>query len=335
MAINLTDTSYSGEAAQFLILRPVETADTFEKGCISVHECKKEFHIPRLEIIDFIQADSATPTTGGTIDIDGVDLVTKTWQVYVEFNPQVMSESWFAKELQDNLLDRKLPSTVESYLMRQLFNRHNLYFDQLIWRGDTTFAASSPSHTTAESHGYASIDGGIDQNSLFPFDGLIKQALNDPSTIIVSGTTITSSNAITSLTSVYNAVPKGLLNRTGATGLKFLVNKATLRLIHENYNITTTFKNGDYSQGEPTKFLNYELVAIAGVPDNTIIAMLASPDPQMTNAYCAVNQIDEETVVKMAPKLAYSDIWFIRGKVRAAAALGFADQMVLFTTITA
>ncbi len=243
-----------------------------------------------------------------------------------------MSESWFANELQANLIDRKLPATVESYLMRQLFNRHNLYFEQLIWRGNTDYATGA---STPASHGYASIDSGIDQSTLFPFDGLIKQALADASTITVPGYVLSGTNSVAALSSVYEAVPKGLLNRTGPYGLKFLVNKSTLRLIHENYNITTIFKNPAFDGGEPTKFMSYELVALGGIPDNTIIAMLASPDPQNTNTFCAVNQIDEETKVKLAPKLANSDLWFIRGKVRAAVGLGFPDAMVIFTSITA
>lgn len=336
-ALQLNDTTYAGEAASWMLLRPVATADTVEKGCIHIAETKKQYHYPRLEISNWLQKDSPTPQSAGTIQVDGNVINLNTFQIYLEFDPQQFSQHWYANELQNQILDRSLPATVESYLMKHLFEKNNLKIDSMIWRSRLNYDPTNSSYYTPTSKG-----ADINDSDMFYFDGLLTQALADASTIKISGaqplqaTSATASGyVITALQTVYNNVPIGLLNKYGAYGLKFLVSYRTMQLIEQAYNLVTTFKNPDFSQTTPQFFLGYQIVPIAGFPDNTIIACLASPDPSRTNTFLAVNSTDDSAQVKLAPTLAFSDIWGLRAKMKMNVGWGFTDQLVLYTTITA
>lgn len=330
-ALNITDTSYAGEAASSMLLRPVATADTVAKGCINIQETKKEFHFPRLEVSNFLQKDSPTPTSKGSALVDGNRIYLETFQIYLEFDPQQFSQHWYANELNNQIIDRSLPQTVETALMFQLMAQNNLKIDSMIWRADKNYDPTSPTYVTPASRGADSND-----SDLYYFNGLIKQALLDPTTITVPGAfTITATNSVTALTNTYNLIPKGLLNKFGAYGTKFLVSYRTMQLIEQNYNLVTPYKNGQFSEAGSRQFLGYEIVAIAGFPDNTIYACMASPNYNATNTFLVVNSKDDTSNVKIAPVQNFSDIWGLRAKMKMNVGLGFGDQGVLFTNITA
>jgi hypothetical protein len=330
-ALQLNDTTYAGEAASWMLLRPVATADTVEKGCIHIAETKKQYHYPRLEITNWLQKDSPTPVSSGTITVDGNVITLNTFQIYLEFDPQQFSQHWYANELQNQIIDRSLPQTIETYLMKHLFEKNNQKVDGMIWRSRMNYDPTNPSYYTPASKGADTND-----SDMYYFDGLLTQALSDANTIKVSSTyTLSATNSVAALQDTYNLVPIGLLNKFGAYGLKFLVSYRTMQLIEQNYNITTTFKNPDFSQTTPQFFLGYSIVPISGFPDNTIIACLASPDQSRTNTFLAVNSTDDQSQVKLAPTLNFSDIWGLRAKMKMNVGWGFTDQLVVFTTITA
>ena len=75
-ALVIEDTTYAGEAASFLLTRPVVEMDTYQKGCISLIDgIKKQHTIDRLEVSNFIQDPAATPTSQGSIVIDYKQLI--------------------------------------------------------------------------------------------------------------------------------------------------------------------------------------------------------------------------------------------------------------------
>jgi len=336
-ALQLNDTTYAGEAASWMLLRPVATADTVEKGCIHIAETKKQYHYPRLEISNWIQRDSPTPVSSGAITVDGNIITLETFQIYLEFDPQQFSQHWYADQLQDQILDRSLPVTVETYLMKHLFEKNNQKVDGMLWRSRKEYDPTNPNYYTPTSKGADAND-----SDMYYFDGLITQALNDANTIKIAGagalqaTTATASTYILNVfQTVYSNVPIGCLNKYGPYGLKFLVSYRTMQLMEQAYNITTTFKNGDYASAGQKAYLGYQVVPISGFPDNTVIACLASPDQNRSNTFLAVNSTDDQSQVKLAPTLAFSDIWGLRAKMKMNVGWGFTDQTVIWTTITA
>lgn len=332
---NLQDTSFHGHAAGYFLLRPVASADTFKNKLAVVEKTNKQFVIPRLEIDNFIQAYSPDPTDHSTMTVDAVTIQLATWNIYTQFNPLDFKEHWFAGEMQEELVNAPLPQTAQTFLIQHMLDRHNLFVDQLFWRGDTRFNINNPNYRTATSVGLSSVDGRTNQQDLNQFDGVIKQLLSASDTIQVSGAVpLTATNSVAALQSVYNSIPTALIQQYGDEGLKFVFSRNTLRLIEQNYNITTTFKNYNYDSPINNLFLQYEMVPVSGCPDNTIVAMYMSDNPQRSNLFFAVNsEKDMANLVmdKVSPK---SDEWFIKGIIKANVGVGWTDQAVIYTTLT-
>jgi hypothetical protein len=148
-ALNIQDTSWSGPAASYMITRAVVSADTIEKGCIYVEDgIRKRKTIPRIEVTNFIQKRTATPTSQGSVDVDGRVLVPQDLMLYYEFNPRDYEQHFYAEHLQPKLLGRELPVTAENFMMMQTMKRLNEFFENAIWRSrvqyDPTAAAVNP-----------------------------------------------------------------------------------------------------------------------------------------------------------------------------------------------
>lgn len=332
-SIQLIDQDYAGEASQYILLRPVAKADTFEKGAIAIQETKKEYHYPRLEITNWIQRDSPTPTSQGSIVIDAAKVFLGRFQIYMEFNPQDFAMHWYSGQLQKEIIDRTLPPTVQSYLVRHLFDKNNLAVDTMIWQSRLANDPTSSSYVNPASVGYTNTD----VPNYFYFDGLITQLVNDPNTINLSGYTasaFTSANILNTLEAAYLAVPIGQLFKYGAMGVKFIMSLRTRQVLEEAYNITTQFKNENFYRPGVQLYKGYDMVSIAGFPDNTLIVTIANPDVSSSNTQLAVNSTADQGEVKLQQLQNNSDLYFVKAKMAMAPTWSFTDQAVLITTIT-
>lgn len=171
----INDTTYAGEAASQFIVKAITGADTINGGNVYVKDgIKKKFTIPRWDATytDFIQDRAATPVSKGSAVIDGQVLDPEDYMIYYEFNPRDFEDHWFATQLDDTLIDRALPLSVESVVVQEILKRHAKYFNQIMWSGDTT------------------------RSDIFKyFDGFLKKAKSAADTVVVaSPTTLTAAN---------------------------------------------------------------------------------------------------------------------------------------------
>ncbi len=333
-SIQLIDQDYAGEASQYMLLRPVASADTFVKGLIAIQETKKEYHYPRLEISKWIQRDSPTPTSQGTITIDAAKVSLGRFQIYMEFNPQDFAMHWYSGQLQKEILDRSLPSTAQSYLLRHLFDKNNLAVDTMVWQSRLINDPTSAGYVNPTSAGYTNTD----VPDYFYFDGLITQLVNDPNTIKLSGYTasaFTAANIMSTMEDAYLQVPIGQLFKYGATGLKFVMGLRTRQVLEEAYNVTTVYKNENFYRPGVQLYKGYDMVSVAGFPDNTLILTIANPDVSSSNTQLSVNSVLDQGEVKVQQLQNNSDLWFVKAKMAMAPTWSFTDQAVLVTTITA
>jgi len=328
MALVINDTAYAGEAASIMITRAVAELDTINKGCIYVIDgIKKEFRIPRLEVSNFIQHRQATPTSQGSVTIDGQLLYPKDYSVYIEFNPRDFEAHWFAYQLSDKLLDRTMPQTAESFMIFQLMKKVNLFNEKQIWRGRTQ---------------YDPANGGVDPTTKGApasdaqyqyFDGLMYKLLADGSALTVpTPATLTSANIIAKMFLVMNLIPEALIDKKGADGVKFLVSKNTKRL-YDAALTALSFKDTQTTESSKEAFQGYELKSLAGLSDDTIIAALALPDTDSA-FWLGLNSKEDEQTVKMSPLQNNSELWFVKMLLKADVNFAWSDQIVLYTMIT-
>ena len=327
-ALNIQDTTWSGPAASYMITRAVVGADTIEKGVIYVEDgIKKKKTIPRIEVSNFMQRRSATPISQGDVVVDGRVLEPQDLMLYYEFNPRDFEAHFYAEQLQPKLLGRELPVTAENFMVMQTMKRLNEFFENAIHRGrkeyDTQGAAVNPT-SKGDVAGAA---------AYFYFDGIIKKAL-DASGIISVATPIalTFGNIRDKFQEAINLVPKALLYRYGKAGLKFVVSYAD-QLKYEQALRQDTYKNQDTTESGINRYSGYDVVPVAGLPENTFYVCIAKPDID-SNLWLGINSTEDNQLQLMRLQN-NSEMFFVKGLFKMDTQIGFADQLVIYTTITA
>lgn len=331
-ALNIQDTTWSGPAASYMITRAVVGADTIEKGCIYVEDgIRKKKTIPRIEVSDFMQKRAATPTSKGSVTVDGRVLTPQDLMLYYEFNPRDYEAHFYAEQLQPKLLGRELPVTAENFMMMQTMKRLNEFFENAIHRSridfDTDGAAVDPT-TVGEVAGAA---------EYFYFDGLIKKlidAASDPTyPTITVGTPValTASNIRDKFAAALALVPKALLGKFGKGGLKFCVSYADFQKYAEALR-TDAYKNIRSDEKAYNQFRGYEIETLAGLPENTFYLAIQKPDID-SNTWLGINST-EDNQLQLQRLQNNSELFFVKGLFKMDTQIGFPDQFVLYTTLT-
>lgn len=327
-ALVINDTSWSGNGASYMITRAVVGADTIEKGAIYVEDgIRKKKTIPKIEVSGFMQRRAATPTSSGLIQVDGAVLNPQDLMLYTEFNPRDFESHFYAEQLQPKLLGRELPLNAENFVMMQMMKRLNEFFENAIWRSRTAYDVQG---SAVDPTSKGEVAGA---SSYFYFDGLIKKALDNTGTIqVASPVALTASNIRDKFTLALNGVPPALLFRYGKGGLKFMISYLD-KMKYEEALRTDTYKNIDSTETAQERFRGYDLVACAGIPENTFFVCIAKPDVD-SNLWVGINST-EDNQLQMARVQANSEMFFIKGLFKMDTQIGFADQLVIYTTLTA
>lgn len=325
----VTDNTYAGESdLSMYVTQQTFMLDTVKEGCLMIKDdIKKQFTIPFLDVTNIIQDRSAQPQSQGTITITGKVLQPRDYMVKVDFNPNDMTVNWQAINLNKNLIDRTLPETTNSYVLMFILKREVEYNEFAIWRSRIQF---HPQHGAVDptSKGMLATDAQYNK-----FDGLIYKILNDSTAVQVAGAQVlTVNNIVPQLYASYSAIPNQLINKYGKDGLRCHVSINTNKL-YEEAQASLTFKSTDLTQMGIRRYKNYEVVVLAGMPDNTIIWTISAPTTE-SHFWLGQNSATDDTNVKMAPKTADGDLWFIKILMKADTQTGWGVQIVISTTIT-
>ena len=343
MALVINDTTYAGTFASYFWLPATFGMDTISKGSVYVKDgIKKQHTIGRVDFANPLQQREATPTTSGTFTIDGRVLLPKDLMLYTEFDPRLFEEHWLAEQLSPTLLARELPVTAENYMIQMGLNR---MFEQIeigLWMGSTTYTATP---------------GTSGNGQICFFDGFIKKFLNDAvvnsATNAVSagsgngqvaylGTLIAgvTASGYTNIVDAFNALlqlcaanKKALLAKKDRyERLKFFVSINTEQVWDTFITTTQTFKGVNTTDKGINKFKGYEIVPLAGMPDNTIVFCegIASTD---SNLYVGMNST-EDNALQLMRLQNNSELFFLKGLMKYDVQYGFSEEIFLFTTLT-
>lgn len=302
----INDTTYAGEAASSFILRALTKNDTVQGGHVYIKDgIKNQFTIPRwdADFEDFVQDRSATPTSKGTMTIDGRVLQPQDYMIYTEFNPRDYEAHWFATQLNSTLIDRDLPVSVESVVVQGVLARHDKYTNKAYWN-------SSKSNPPSATYKY--------------YDGFVTKASGAPSGNKVASTTLTTNNIQGEMSKCYSAIPVALRYDPA---MKFFCSYATYD-VYMLSQINQTYKGKDITaEGVPT-FRGREVVKIADFPDNTIIVAKGRPD-QESNLWVGMNSTDDAKL-ELKPLQANSELWFIKMLMKVDVQIGWLEEIVYY-----
>lgn len=336
-ALNIQDTTYAGEAASYMLVRAVVGADTIQKGAAMVQDgIKKKFTIPRVEVGNFMQPRQATPTSKGSITVDAATLEPQNQMLYVEFNPRDFEQHWYATQLENRLIDETLPATAENFIMLQMMKRLNEWFDMAFWQSRIQFNPNGDNVNPVSKGVNESGSPFFDSDgtcSMFYWNGFVKKAIDAASTLKVSSpVALTSGNVRDKLTAALDLLPKALLFKFGANGTKILMSYRDKAKYDEALR-TDTYKNIRSDEAGYTQYRGYDIVVIAGLPENTFFVTTANPTRD-SNTWIGINSVDDNTL-NLQRLQNNSELYFIKGLFKTDVTFGFYDQVVLYTTQTA
>lgn len=320
----VSDTTYSGTFAPYFILPALYGMDTYEKGCLYFKDgIKKKHTIGKMDFSNPLQARVPTPTqSGGDITITGNVLDPQDVMVYQEFNPRDLEVHFTAEDLSASLLTRQLPPTVENYVTLLITQRAFEQYENGIWMGSTAYTAAT---------------GSTGNGQLKFFNGFMTRFISDSSVYqTTSPVTLTSSNVIAAMQDLYQAAAttnKALVTKaTKYQRMKMLVSINT-DLIYEEALAATTYKNQNTTEKGIRQFKGFEVVPLAGMPDNTII-FTESISSNEGNLWLGMNSILDENFTLMRTQN-NSELFFLKMLMKMDVNYGFANKVFCYTTLTA
>ncbi len=305
MSLQITDVTYAGEVASNFIVKSVVGNEIVQGGHIYVKDgIKKKFTIPRLTVGDVVQDRQATPNSSvGTITVDARTLEPEDYMIYTEFNPRDFEEHWFATQLNPNLIDRRLPVSIESVIIQEVMKRHNKWLGGAILRGDKALATN-----------------------LKYFNGLITRAKADNLVPKVAAP------VVLTLSNVEDKLNASLLNNAPDVlydpNLKVFVSYKTAQL-WEQAQRTASFKGVNSTQAGLMQFAGRKMVPLFGMPDDTLFWAKGSADME-SNLWFGMNSKDDATV-QLAKLQANSELYFIKMLCKADTNYGISEETSLYT----
>lgn len=328
--LNITDTSYSGTFASYFWIPATFGLDTIRKGVVYVQDgIKKKHTIGRIDFSNPLQARAATPTSSGTYTIDGRVLTPADLMLYTEFNPRDFEQHWLAEQLSPTLLARELPVTAENYMLFLGLRRALEQVETGLWMGSTTYTAPI---------------GGPGNGQLKFFDGFLKKMVNDADVWVptdlptpVTPVALTSSNILDAMDDLIQLLAinkKALLaSPERFSRLKFFMSVESEQIYQTALTTGLTFKGLNTMEAGVKPWKGYQVVSVAGMPNDTIIFCEGLLDTS-SNLYVGMNSMEDNNLQLMRLQN-NSELFFFKGLMKYDVQYGFSDQIALWTTLTA
>lgn len=309
MAFTISDTTYAGEAASGFIVKAMTGFETVQGGHVYVKDgIKKSFTIPRFSVANMVQNRQATPTSQGTATVSKQVLTPKDWMIYMEFNPRDFEDHWQAVNLNKELLDTELPNEVASVIIQEVLKLNSSYLETAFWQ--------------------SSIGGTAPYDK---FDGMVTKLAASADVIeIPSGSyaALTNSNIDSKLALVTAAIATSVSGLQYDPNMKIFMNRKSFGLYAE-WQKAQTYKGVDATQRGIDMFDGYKVVALPGIPDNTIIAAKGTAGLD-SNLWIGMNSTSDDSYLQVAKLQANSELFFIKGLMKTDVQFGWGEEVVLY-----
>ena len=301
----INDTTYAGEVASQFIVKSLTGADTIGGGHIYVKDgIKKLFTIPRWDANyeDFIQDRKPTPVTKGSFVVDARTLDPQDHMIYTEFNPRDFEDHWYATQLNQTLIDRSLPYSVESVMVQGVLSRYAKWLNKMIWNGDTTGT-------------------GIYKY----FNGIITRAVADSAVPkVTSPIALTAGNIVSKFQAGYDMLDASIRYDLD---LKYFVSYKTYDL-YDQAQENQTNKGKDFTQRGKDSYKGIKVVKVADFPDDCFLIAKGSASNK-SNLWIGLNSVADEGL-QLQKLQANSELYFIKMLAKADVNYGWAEEMVLY-----
>lgn len=296
--LDVTST-YAGEHAGQYISASLFSADTLDKGLITLHpNVKYKQVISRIEASSLVADASCEFTPGGSVVLTEVTLEPKQLQVNLEICKSDFINSWEALSLGYSSFNN-IPANFNDYLISYVGEKVAEATEKSIWTG------------VGANNG--------------EFAGLVADIKGTVGSIVVTGSTIDSTNVLATMEAVYALIPDQLF---GKQDLRLFVSQKVAKA----YQAALSSTSGSYLNWltVDSKPLNYQ-----GVPVE-VVSGLAGEDvivaAQISNLHFGTGLMDDFNRVQIIDmqNITGSDTYRLIMKYSAGVKVGIPSEVVAY-----
>ena len=266
-------TTYAGESAGQYIAAALLSADTIDKGLITVKPNIKFKEVIKKAAMDDILKDGTCDFSAtSTLTLTERILAPETFQVNLNLCKADFRSDWQAVEMGYSAYD-ELPSSFADFLIAEVAAKVAAANENNIWQGANATAGE--------------------------FDGFTVLFAADADVVDVTGTTVTASNVITELGKVVDAIPATLYGKEDLTlYVAPNVARAYVRALG-GFAASGLGANGSDNKGtqwfagQELSFDGVRVAMVSGLPSNDIVAA------QTSNLYFGTGLLNDSQEVKI------------------------------------
>ncbi|MBT5286118.1 MAG: hypothetical protein HOL29_09150 [Euryarchaeota archaeon] len=266
-------TTYAGESAGQYIAAALLSADTIDKGLITVKPNIKFKEVIKKAAMDDILKDGTCDFSAtSTLTLTERILAPETFQVNLNLCKADFRSDWQAVEMGYSAYD-ELPSSFADFLIAEVAAKVAAANENNIWQGANATAGE--------------------------FDGFTVLFAADADVVDVVGTTVTASNVITELGKVVDAIPATLYGKEDLTlYVAPNVARAYVRALG-GFAASGLGANGSDNKGtqwfagQELSFDGVRVAMVSGLPSNDIVAA------QTSNLYFGTGLLNDSQEVKI------------------------------------
>lgn len=307
MALQISNTNYSGEVLEEILTRAILGNEVAEHGLMHIEPgVHKKFSIPRLKVGQMLQKRKATPTetdAKGDAAYSERTLEPKDFMAFTTFNPRSFEAIWRPFQPKGNLVFSQLPPDVQSKLLSEI----NKQVDYEL--------------------GWHLINGKEGDGDTELFDGLVKRITEDPDRVQV---TTEATTIVERLQALRAKIPMTLRRNPG---LRIIMSQADADKYDEELT-SQDFKGSNWTDTNPQRFKGIAIEALAEWPEGLIVATVCGTGIG-TNLWGACNLVDDPDAIMIDRLTNTSELYFLKILMKMDTQVAFGEELVVLDKRTA
>jgi len=301
MALNVTNTNYSGEVLETLLTLAATGNEIVEKGLICViPNIHKKVSVPRVKTGKMLQKRKKDPQKSdskGDFNYSEKSLEPQDMMAFTVFDPSAFEYVWRKYQPKGRMVFQELPPEVQNTMLSELAKQ-----------------------VTFELGGHY-INGEFGDGDDKLMNGVLTQAAKDKECIVVETTATT---MIEKLKAVRKAIPKAIRNHPDLRLLMSIEDFDT----YDDELTKRESKGKDETDVNDKKYKGIRIEALADWPEGVIVATLCSSGVN-GNLFAAVNLQDDEDVIQIDRLSNASELYFFKMLMKADTNIAFGEEFVV------
>lgn len=245
--LTVSSLNYVAGEANAIIAEVIMRGATVDGGHVSLYPAVKDtYELTKMSSSGIVKAYTAAFADAGNITLDPVILAPKKFSVQIQDDWDKLEQTWSANQMRAGMWNTNATPSYADAIERHLVDNASREIDRLIWQGSETSGVG--------------IYGQL--------NGFIAQAFQDSNATKISGT-LTKSNVIDALDSVYSALPSDVYG----ADLRIFMNPSDMYLYRSALGGIALFNGfGSTADINTLPFADATIVATPGMPKGYIYA---------------------------------------------------------------